>query len=283
MTTFKVIDSFSNVISYTAFAFSGGEIQVRITDPLYETTGEYTITGNVTNSEEFMELAMLRDALRRAHPGCSVALRMPYLPYARQDRVCAPGEALGLKVFAEMLNLLNFERVEVWDAHSDVSAALINNMHHRAVEDILCPFLFTHQHIMVGGLTLVAPDAGASKKVAKVAQNVTLPMVQATKHRDVQTGAITRTSVDLEYTRGNLLMVDDICDGGRTFIELAKVLRPKTTGKIYLYVTHGIFSQGLHVFNGIIDHIYCANVWPNVGPQPILTVIGDSTNEAAGS
>ena len=283
MPAFKVEDFTGWELTYKAFTFSGGEVHVRITEPDMCIADRYTITGNVTNSEEFMELAMLRDALRRAYPGCRVALRMPYLPYARQDRVCAPGEALGLKVFAEMLNLLNFERVEVWDAHSDVSAALINNMHHKAVEDILCPFLFTHQHIMVGGLTLVAPDAGASKKVAKVAQNVTVPMVQATKHRDVQTGAITRTSVDLEYTRGNLLMVDDICDGGRTFIELAKVLRPKTTGKIYLYVTHGIFSQGLDVFDGIIDHIYCPNVWAGRAPHHLLTVIGDSTNEAAGS
>jgi ribose-phosphate pyrophosphokinase len=48
-------------------------------------------------------------------------------------------------------------------------------------------------------------------------------------------------------------MVDDICDGGRTFIELAKELRGMGAEKVHLYVTHGFFTKGLSVFDGIID------------------------------
>ena len=54
-------------------------------------------------------------------------LIMPYIPYARQDRVCAQGESFSLKIFANMLNAVNFENVYVLDAHSDVSVSLINN------------------------------------------------------------------------------------------------------------------------------------------------------------
>jgi ribose-phosphate pyrophosphokinase len=90
-----------------------------------------------------------------------------------------------------------------------------------------------------------------------------MPFIQAEKIRDPNTGAITSTKVNIEKHVGdkNFLIMDDICDGGRTFIELAKVLRPLTTGKIMLYVTHGIFSAGLEVFLGYIDEIYCANSW----------------------
>jgi ribose-phosphate pyrophosphokinase len=71
----------------------------------------------------------------------------------------------------------------------------------------------------------------------------------------------------------NFLIVDDICDGGRTFIELAKVLRPLTNGSIFLYVTHGIFSQGLDVFKGVIDHIYTANLFNPSHEGELVTVI----------
>jgi ribose-phosphate pyrophosphokinase len=77
-----------------------------------------------------------------------------------------------------------------------------------------------------------------------------------------------------ELAKKDFLIVDDICDGGRTFIELAKVLRPWTTGKIYLYVTHGIFSNGLDVFNSLIDGVYTANPFPKVDlNHKLLTVV----------
>ena len=60
------------------------------------------------------------------------------------------------------------------------------------------------------------------------------------------------------------MIVDDICDGGRTFTALATELRNITSGPIFLYVTHGIFSHGLDVFKGLIDKIYVANPFPGV-------------------
>ena len=43
----------------------------------------------------------------------------------------------------------------------------------------------------------------------------------------------------------NVVVVDDICDGGRTFIELLKASPTLDCGKsLSLFVTHGIFSQG---------------------------------------
>ena len=54
-------------------------------------------------------------------------------------------------------------------------------------------------------------------------------------------------------------IVDDICDGGRTFIEIAKYLKEADSidsSRIHLMVTHGFFTKGLGVFDGLIDHIY---------------------------
>jgi ribose-phosphate pyrophosphokinase len=69
----------------------------------------------------------------------------------------------------------------------------------------------------------------------------------------------------------DFLIVDDICDGGRTFIELAKVLRPLTSGQVKLYVTHGIFSAGFEALAGL-DRIFVANPFPADLPGFVQTV-----------
>ena len=126
----------------------------------------------------------------------------------------------------------------------------------------------------VKNAVLVAPDAGAIKKVLKVAQVTGLPMVRADKIRDVNTGAITETVVYSDHIKDkSFLIVDDICDGGRTFIELEKVLRPLTDAYVYLYVTHGIFSKGLEPL-GCFNKVYTAFPFPGVDTNdPILEVI----------
>ena len=60
---------------------------------------------------------------------------------------------------------------------------------------------------------------------------------------------------DIEH----FIIIDDICDGGRTFIELAKEIRKQTDKPIYLIVTHGIFSAGFEKLSDELDGIFCTN------------------------
>ncbi len=265
---FEITTEDGRKVPYTLLHFSGGELQPKVSDVVRKGDEVY-IRADLTSSDKIMELILVVDALRRAAMNdVDIHLICPYLPYARQDRVCACGESLALKVMCDIINSLKFATVTVWDVHSDVSLALLNNSHN------------THQRVFVSRVNwnnavLVAPDAGAIKKTLETAKALALPMVRADKIRSVEDGSITGTTVYTEFIGDkNFLIVDDICDGGRTFIELAKVLSGFTNGKIYLYVTHGIFSKGLDVFNGLIDGVYTANPFPQVDlTNPILTVI----------
>lgn len=234
------------------FTFSGGEVSVKLDTKPYS-ANHSTIYALIQDAEGIMTLFNLVDAIRRENFGIKIKLVMPYLPYARQDRVCAPGEALSIKVFADMLNSLNLDEVEVWDVHSDVGIALINN----------CRNVDQSKVMQLPHFTLVAPDAGAAKKTMKRAQEMQVRMVQAEKIRDPNTGQITHTAVktDIDLEGRCVVITDDICDGGRTFIELAKVLKEEhKVAKIYLAVTHGIFSKGLDVlYEGGIDEIITTN------------------------
>jgi ribose-phosphate pyrophosphokinase len=96
--------------------------------------------------------------------------------------------------------------------------------------------------------TLVSPDAGATKKTLKVAQHYEgLKVINCDKIRDTMTGEITGTYVNWGFSMKEmrLLIVDDICDGGMTFIKIAEAVQKFKPKSIDLYVTHGIFSKGL--------------------------------------
>lgn len=234
--------------------FSGGEVQVTVT---LKHADDVHMLAHLRSSDDIMELLMVTDAMRRQHPAIKIFLTMPYLPYARQDRVCAPGEALSLCVMCDLINAQKYESVTVMDPHSDVSTALL----HRCVAVSQAEILGEVRGLAsFGRYTVVAPDAGALKKVAAVAKALGTTYVRADKSRDPATGAITGTMLIGDVAPdADLLIVDDICDGGRTFIELAKVLREHTTGRIDLYVTHGIFSKGHGVFDGLIGNVFVAN------------------------
>jgi ribose-phosphate pyrophosphokinase len=200
-------------------------------------------------------------------------LDIPYLPYSRQDRQCAEGEAFSLRTFVKALApYLDGvgDRVYTWDVHSHVANELFRT-------EIGCEFnnlqpqlflqKFKDQGIKFSSKTIViAPDKGAVERATLVQQALGLhSVVYATKVRNPENGQILRTEVpeNISYRGKNLLIVDDICDGGRTFIELAKVLRQFDPSRIDLYVTHGIFSKGFEVFEDLIDNFYVANLLPN--------------------
>jgi ribose-phosphate pyrophosphokinase len=257
-----------------SFVFNGGEVQVTIDFSKVFVNAEYTVFAQLENSGDIMELLVATDAIRHYDPEAKINLICPYVPYARQDRVMQPGEALSITVMARLLNAQKYSRVTIWDAHSDVTPALINNSNNIHVKDIIRTlFVGGKDNTYISGENafLVSPDAGSIKKVSAVANQYNIPMVRADKHRDVKTGQITETIVYSDHVGDkDFLIIDDICDGGRTFIELAAKLREKTTGKVYLYVTHGIFANGIEIFEGKVDKVYCPNVFSTVQNHPLL-------------
>lgn len=252
ITMIKIHDEF-RMVRHDRKIWAGGEVSVRLETCI---DGNATIVAHIKNSDDIMELLMVRDAISRVSHN-DVSLIMPYFPYARQDRVCNAGEALSAKVMASLINSMNFKTVTIWDAHSDVVPALLDrciNIHQesfvRNVPDIMTK-------------TLIAPDAGAAKKVKVCADSLRVKYLTAGKTRDPMTGEITGSHIEADHISGDVLIVDDICDGGRTFNELAKVLRPKMDpgADLSLYVTHGIFSWGFIELGKHFSKIYTPNPW----------------------
>lgn len=251
--------------------FPGGELHPRLGYLDWpETVTTVTVRADIRNSNDMMALLLLRDALERLfYNAKTFDLVMPYFPYARQDRVAVRGEALGAAVAAKLVNSMNWTSVEIWDAHSDVVTALVNRIRHIEQHTFVSSVIAEHYATSPKPI-LVCPDNGARKKVQAIAKTCGIKdIIYADKKRDVLTGKITGTQVHIPHDMEprilkDLLIVDDICDGGRTFVELAKELIScgVNADHIELYVTHGIFSKGLEVFDDLIDRIYCPNIFP---------------------
>jgi len=246
-------------IAFDNFTFSGGEEHIRFPTQHIHTASKIEIVERLTDSSKLMRLMLSVDALKRmTYESVPIELLIPYFPYARQDRVCVEGEALGASVMAQFINNLGFSKVTIWDAHSEVSVALLNRVVNVPQVELVAKCGLLEAELVSGNLTLVSPDAGAAKKTLKIAEtfNPQIEVIQAHKVRNLKTGQIEATEVQGDVSGKNILIADDICDGGRTFVELAKVLKAKGAAEVSLFITHGIFSKGLTVFEGLIDAIY---------------------------
>jgi ribose-phosphate pyrophosphokinase len=254
-------------IEFQEFIFPS-DCEVHIKLPTIEET-KVLITTRIKSSDDVMKLLLAHDALK--HCGVKeIKLLLPYLPYARQDRQMIKGEPLSLKVFAELLNSLNLEKVSVYDVHSDVSLALINNI------EVISNHAFVSEVLKEDdGYYIVSPDAGAYKKIFKLCQYLRYrdEIIICNKLRDVSNGVIRSVTVSHDDLKGkNCYIIDDVCDGGNTFIQLAYELKRRNAGKVYLIVSHGIFSKGVDALENI-NHIYTTNAFNDQQPNKKLTQI----------
>lgn len=239
--------------------FPGGEEHVRVTG-VASSGMSLIIEARITNSSWWMRLAMLDDALARL--GYSYTLKLPYLPYARQDRRCNVGEAAGSFRFCGYLHtLVACETLVLADVHSQAACRNLPTAFEVINQDQIFKSWNTLYDFVIGNqCVLVAPDKGAVEKTHNVAAALDVDFISANKVRDQLTTKIIATTVDAPIDPArHYLIVDDICDGGRTFIELAKVLREKGATKISLYVTHGIFSSGFGELSKHFDTIFTTN------------------------
>jgi ribose-phosphate pyrophosphokinase len=237
----KTLNLFASNASVELKKFAGGENHIKILSPFTE-EDRVQINTRLNSSDDLMTLCLAVDALRNMFVK-HVEVFIPYIPYARQDRVMVPGEPLSIKVFAGIINQLQLDKVTVFDAHSDVSVALLDRCVNIPNHDMVNYFL---KELNLSEYVLVSPDLGAYKKVDKLAQKLGYNGEIATgiKVRDLATGQIIKSDVNAADLKGKAcVVVDDICDGGRTFIELASALKSKNAGDLYFIASHGIFSH----------------------------------------
>ncbi len=255
-------------VAFESFVFTGGEPHIRIA-PVASGTS-VSITTRIRSFNDLGLLLLATDALQRMYVRLET-LVLPYVPAARQDRVMVPGEPLSVKVVSRLINDLGFEQVVVFDPHSEVTAALIEGVrpvpNHRFIEQVVAQ--------LPPNIRLISPDGGALKKIYSLSKALGgLPVTEGSKSRDVVSGKLTGFQVYTDDLAGApCLVVDDICDGGGTFLGLAEVLKSKGAGDLYLAVSHGIFSRGATDLLRTFRKVFTTNSFSDVPVQEGLIQI----------
>lgn len=250
-------------------------------------TGEahFKSEGELSNLLYLPMQANLNDYLMSVALACDVYTRnnkvfdllMPYLPYSRQDRPTSKEEPFSLKVVGNFLNGLGYRNLITLDVHSDVAYGCVDRLINIGPEQIWTSFAeynlgTTYPTNREGFIdttkcTLIVPDQGAGKKLAKLAHRFKNTAI-GIKERNTENGHLTLKNIFGDVEGNDCFIVDDICDGGMTFILLTKALLERKARSVNLVVTHGVFTKGVDIlFNAGIHQIYTTDSFPQTSSQ----------------
>lgn len=245
-----------------AFNFPDGQPHIAVKSTDFISTdrnvrGEIQVTARLASSDDLMRLLLLKDVLDRQRFE-KVWLRIVYLLGARMDRPIDPDSPFTLRVITNLINQAGFHSVSIFDPHSDVSTALLNakSISPRKYVSLALNRASTFQP----PVAVMIPDAGAVKRTGAILEELGYegPIVQALKHRDPKTGQLSGFQVvnPLECMANHVLIVDDLCDGGGTFVGLAAEARKHGAEMVSLYVSHGVFSKSIEPLLEHLDNVY---------------------------
>lgn len=219
------------------------------------------IKWNFESESELIYLAQLV-ALLGKNNNREIILEIPYLPYARQDKDISNNTTFARDTFLRLLSTMDFIKIITYDIHSDIGFGRPYGRFESKKP------IHIHQVIKETKPDIIFyPDEGALNRYSRMFLEEKcdlnmLPKAYGEKIRDQLTGTITGYNIEnLHDLKGkNILIIDDICDGGATFIEAAKKLLELGANSIDLCVSHGIFSKGKeHLYKNGIRNIYCTN------------------------
>lgn len=233
----------------TPLVFPDGALHIKGVEDETKFEAQVAYVQGLSHDELFL-LAMWAEACEERHE--KKILVLPYLPGARMDR----GIPLGAAIYADFIEAnVSPHQIITIDPHSEAALGFYPKGHtsvypvHRIIMNEIQDA--THGAQAQKYVGVIAPDKGAHDRAAAAARVMGVPVYTGGKTRDFATGKLTGFHMEDELpAEGKLLIVDDICDGGGTFIGLAEATGlPKN--RLDLWVTHGIFSKGI---GALIDH-----------------------------
>lgn len=205
------------------------------------------------NESELIHVCQLAQLVQAHLDTSDCTLRVPYLPYGRQDKEIDNKLSFALRTFKDILYSCNITRIETFDAHSN--SEMVCDIPGISVKDFHKELIRKHEYNVI-----CFPDKGAQTRYS----NYGLNSIYCEKIRDQLTGNILGLKViganaDMLFNK-KVLIIDDICDGGMTFIKVAEALKPFEPQQIDLAVSHGIFSKGYKpILDSGITKIFTTN------------------------
>lgn len=236
----------------------------------------YYIGFRYESDQDLIRLMMVKRHLEPSEKLCH--LFIDYMPYSRMDRTEDGYPGFTLRYVAEFINWLDFDTVSVFEPHSDVTTALLDRASAFYPTKAYLPDVMELIEFDPKLDIVFYPDAGAQKRYADLKG---FPHAVGFKHRDFATGKLNGEMEILGLENGvrKVLILDDLCSRGGTFIMAAKALGELGVQEIYLFVAHCEDTMWEGDLLHEIDGLYCTDSILSVKmPQFGLRPLGRKVN-----
>ena len=203
----------------------------------------------INTYEDLWTLTQIKDVYD--HNNRPLSVTIPCLLDAQADRRFADNQPHSLKLLLRHLNSLQFENIEVFHPHNaEIVEAILNNVTILDNSYFIKNVLFNEIALGPGfpdmkkldNLVLMSSDAGGFKPLMKLVDKIgwegeTFSASKARKYEDGKSSLIQQ--IDRQDFQGkDILIIDDICVKGGTFVGLAKMLKERNCGNLYLAISH---------------------------------------------
>ncbi len=242
-----------DISTHTRFPSGEWHVELREDAPL----AGPVIAAPAVNFDDLARIKALNTLLVRSQqcPGPPVWF-IPLFPFGRYDRREHSLDGFELELALEFMADV---RILTADPHSHVLHG--PNMWTVPQRALAAPLLRTGEYDAV-----LIPDEGARKKADWVQEFPALAVAHGYKSRDPRTGKLTGFHIaNPENLAGkHVLMYDDICDGGGTFVGLAEQLKATgtTPASLTLATTHGLYTKGHSAFTGRFQKVISYQLTP---------------------
>ncbi len=246
----QIID-FINGKGYRVINFPDGEVHLQL-DPLNRKEG-VIVKCRITNATELFLLMQLSDILKRQCIEVSI-LEIYYLMGMRCDRLFDIDRPFTLSIVTDVINSLKATTVYIYEPHSARCLKMINHSFASYLTSYITSMLVRQNKDML----LVAPDKGSIDRYGDRHF-----VVVCDKMRNEATGELQgfHATPKEDVVGRDLLVIDDLCDGGGTFVGLAPKLRELNPNTLSLLVTHAIQKQGVEKVAAVYDKVYITDTY----------------------
>lgn len=197
---------------------------------------------------------------------------IPCLLDAQADRRFGDNQPHSLRLVCNFLNQMTaFQEIRIFHPHNaEIVEALIPRAtiedNQEFIEEVLSELVENYDfnaYDMWSKMILFATDSGGFKPMMKLADKLDWEgeTFSASKSRKYENGHSKLVQlIDRQDFKGkDILIIDDLMVGGKTFVGLAELLKERNCGKLYLAVSHiTIENPNPNIWN-VFDRVFTTN------------------------
>lgn len=270
MQTLNLANQEKSDIKYSISRFPDGEVQITLGE--FSRKDSVSVKCRITNAEELFILMQVADILNRHEVVWH--LDIYYLMGARMDRVMDFNRPHTLRVVCNMVKDFGCGSIYVLEPHSDMTHYLLKSNSIPLTDDTY-ESLHPNEWRVYEDYFVVYPDKGAYERYGGKYRSEETAIGVAEKVRNPETGAIESIRIlNPEIIKDDtrpIMVVDDLCDAGGTFVGIANEIRKYTDKELNIFVTHMVNSKGIENLSKNYDHVYFTNSykdWKATIPLP---------------